>query len=472
MKKLIAIVLCASLALSLFGCHKTRERSKTSKETKGSNQETAVESSDSQMDEPLTLYYVNNNQHKGVTMLLGWYRSQKDAIKVEAIAFESVQELEKALEGEEQPDLIMLDKLSGSTQSDPFMWIREGKIAGLNYFMNDDETFEAANYIAGTLEAGIYEDEQYILPLSISNQYLVVNEEELDSGVLSALGGGYTTKQLMEELIHDAEAHEGETYFTTLPFYYDLAGKGAWVYDMLELTGALHVDHMNGGVKIDAEMFGQTMEYMATLVDDANLLYTGAADLSNLDFVDMEGYCTVVLTDRNAPYMTRYMNSACRQLLQQEMTILPYALPEGGYAVNVNVMCMVGAGSDQQEEAYQVLRDMMDVPKEKWETINADDTFVQMSSVNRNVALGLLESFLVMDVGNFRILGSVIQREPLTEQQGEILRDMIENNQCAYITDANIVSAIESYVLPNVGLENVDWTEIAQQTAQAIENGM
>ena len=115
---------------------------------------------------------------------------------------------------------------------------------------------------------------------------------------------------------------------------------------------------------------------------------------------------------------------------------------------------------------------MMDVPKEKWETINADDTFVQMSSVNRNVALGLLESFLVMDVGNFRILGSVIQREPLTEQQGEILRDMIENNQCAYITDANIVSAIESYVLPNVGLENVDWTEIAQQTAQAIENGM
>ena len=156
----------------------------------------------------------------------------------------------------------------------------------------------------------------------------------------------------------------------------------------------------------------------------------------------------------------------------QEMTILPYALPEGGYAVNVNVMGMVGAGSDQQEEAYQVLRDMMDVPKEKWETINADDTFVQMSSVNRNVALGLLESFLVMDVGNFRILGSVIQREPLTEQQGEILRDMIENNQCAYITDANIVSAIESYVLPNVGLENVDWTEIAQQTAQAIENGM
>ncbi len=469
MKKIIALLLCMSVAFSLFGCHKTRERSKESKE---SVQEKTEESSEIQADEPLTLYYVNNDQHKGVTMLLGWYRAQKDAVKIEAIGFNSAEELEQALEKEEQPDLIMLDKLGGSARSDPFMWIREGKVAGLSTLLNEDETFERSNYITGTLEAGMYEDEQYILPLSVSNQYLVTNEAELESGALSALGGDYTTRQLMEELISDAKMHEGETYFSTIPFYYDLAGMGAWIYDILELTGSLHVDRMNSAVEVDEELFAQTMEYMAVLIDDANLLYGGTVDLNNADFLDMEGYCTVVLTDRNAPYMTRYMSSACHQLLQQEMTVLPYALQEGGYAVNVNVLGMVGAGSTQQAEAYQVLRTMMDVPKEKWENVNADDTFVQMSPVNRRVALDLVESFMVLDKGNFRILGAMIQREPLTEEQGQILCAMIENNQCAYITDANIVSAIESYVYPNVGVEGADWADIARQTAQAIENGM
>lgn len=469
MKKCIVLLLCMSVMFGLFGCHKTRERSKESKET---TQDVATEGSEIKADEPLTLYYVKNDHHQGITMLLGWYRSQKNAVKVEAVDFSSAEELEQALQQGDQPDLIMLDKISSGTEIDPFMWIREGYAAGLNSYLEADESFDTTNYIAGTLEVGRYEAEQYILPLSVANQYLVTNEEELESGTLSALDGGYTTRQLMEELIRDAQEHEDETYFTHIPFFYDMNGMGSWIYDILELTGALHVDRNKGIVEVDEELFAQTMAYMKVLIDDANLLYGGSMDMNNVEFVDMEGYCTVVLTDRNAPYMTRYMSSACHQLLQQEMTVLPFALQEGGYAVNINVMGMVGADSNQQEAAYQVLRTMMDVPKEKWESVNVGDTFVQMSSVNKDVALGLVESFLTMDKGNFRVLGSMIQREPLTEEQAVILRDMIENNQCAYITDVNIVSAIESYVYPNVSVENADWAKIARDTAQAIENGM
>ncbi len=464
MKKMIALLLCLSVAVSLLGCHKTRDRS--DRDTK--KEET---SNEIQADEPLTLYYVENQYHQGMVMLLGWYRTQKDAVKIDAVAFKTAEELEQALE-EGDPDIIMLDKLVSGAALDPFSWIKEGEIVCLDPYMEADGNFDRTNYLAGTLEAGAYGGEQYILPLSVSNQYLLTNEGELEMGTLSALGGDYTTMQLMEEMIRDAEAHEGQTYFTHVPFYYDLAGMGAWIYDLLELTGALHVDRESLEVVVDEELFTKTMEYMKVLMDDANLLYGGTVDMNGEDFLSVETYCTAILSDRNAPYMTRYMSSACHQLLEQEMVIMPYALPTGGYAANINVMGMVGAGSDRQEEAYQVLRRMMDVPKEKWETINVDDTFVQLSSVNKNEALALVDSFAVMDKGNFRVLGAVIKRETLTEEQILTLKDMIENNQAAYIVDRNIVGAIEAYVYPHVGEETADWAMIAQQTAEAIESGM
>lgn len=464
MKKLIALLLCMSIAVGLLGCHKTRDRSKN--ESQKTETGTQV-----QTDEPLTLYYVENQYHQGVVMLLGWYRTQKDAVKIDAVAFKTAEELEQALE-ENDPDIIMLDKLGSGAALDPFAWIREGEIASLDSYMEAEENFDRTNYIAGVLEAGTYGGQQFILPLSISNQYLLTNEAELETGTLSALGGSYTTMQLLEELIRDAEVHNGQTYFTHIPFYYDLSGMGAWIYELLELTGALHVDRGSQEVVVDEEMFAKTMEYMKVLIDNANLLYGGTVDMNGEDFLSVEGYCTAILTDRNAPYMIRYMSSACHQLLEQEMVILPYALPTGGYAANINVMGMVGAGSERQEEAYQVLRKMMDVPKDKWETINVGDTFVQMSSVNKTEALALVDSFAVMDKGNFNVLGTMIQREPLTEEQVLTLKDMIENNESAYIVDQNIVGAIEAYVYPNVGVETADWAQIAQQTAEAIENGM
>ena len=78
----------------------------------------------------------------------------------------------------------------------------------------------------------------------------------------------------------------------------------------------------------------------------------------------------------------------------------------------------------------------------------------------------------LMDKGNFKVLGAVIKRETLTEEQVLTLKDMIENNQAAYIVDRNIVGAIETYVYPYVGEESADWAKIAQQTAEAIESGM
>ena len=454
--RILALLLCLVMTLGIAGCHKARSSKKETKHTDS---------------DALTLYYIENNSYQGPLMMLGWYRMQLDPIKIDATGFASVQELEEALE-EGYPDILLLDKMSGGTRMEPFKWISEGKIAGLNAYIEQDSDYNEQNYIYGTIEAGKVGDEQYILPLSVSAQYLLINESELSTGTLSALGGQPVAKQLMEELVHDAQEHEGEMYFTHVPFYVDVTDPSQWIYELLEQSGAMHVDHRDQRVFVDEALFDQTMKYVQVVLEDQQRMYEYGAELGAASFVDIERYCTAVLTDRNAPLMTRYMGSASHQLLDQEMSVLPYQLEDGGFVQNVNVMGMVGADSKRQQEAYQVLRKMMDMPAEKWVNLTVDEALAHLSPVNVTEAQKLVDTLTGDPVGNYNILGSYIKREALTESQAERLTAMITENRQAYIVDANICSAIEGILLPYVQMDIDDWSQIAQSLAQAIEKGM
>lgn len=452
----VALLLCLVMVLGMSGCYKTRQ----------SQTDTTKSASDD-----LILYYIDNSAFQGTLMLLGWYRMQPEALKIEAIGFASAEELEEAME-EETPDIILLDKVTGGAELEPFQWIEQEKLAGLNDFLAQDADYDENNYITGVMDAGKYGDEQYILPLSVSSQYLLVNEAELGTGTLSALGESTTAQRLMEELIREAQLHEDELYFTHVPFYVETMMPDQWIYEMLEQTGALHVDHQDQKVIVDEAQFERTMEYMQVVLEDQNRMYQNGAELATADFIDIEDYCTSVLTDRNAPLMVRYMGSASHQLLGEDMFVLPYQLEEGGYVQSINVMGMVGADSTRQKEAYQVLRKMMDVPASKWENLTVDDVFARMSPVNVKEAQALVDVLAEKTGGNYHVLGSYIQREALTEVQAETLRSMAEETWQAYIVDENIVNAVESCVVPYIERENTDWAQVARDTAQAIENGM
>ena len=452
----LVLLLCLYMILSLVGCHKTRS----------SQSNVPKRNSDA-----LLLYYVDNASFQAPLLQLGWYRMQPDAVKIEAIGFESALELEEALE-EECPDIILLDKISAGTSLNPFQWIDEGKIASLNSYMDLDEEYNEQNYIHGSMEAGKCGDDQYILPLSISTQYLLINESELNTGALSTLGKNPTVQRLMEELVRDAKAHEEELYFTHVPFYMDIMDQNQWVYELLEQSGALHVDHQDKKVDVDEELFEQTMKYVQVVLEDQKRMYENGADLATAGFMDIESYCTAVLTDRNAPLMTRYMHSACHQLLNQEMILLPYQLEDGSFVQSINVMGMVGAESARPSEAYQVLRKMMDMPADKWVNLTVDDALAHLSPVNVIEAQKLVDTLAEKSGGNYNILGSYFQREALTSSQTARLTEMIDNTEKMYIVDINSCSAVESEVLPYLQMQTEDWSSIAKRLAKAIENGM
>ncbi len=454
--RILALLLCLVMTLGIAGCHKTRSAKKETKKTDS---------------DALTLYYIENPSYQGPLMLLGWYRMQPEAIKIEATGFASVIELEEALK-EGFPDILLLDKVSTGTRLEPFSWISEGKIAGLNVYMEQDSDYDEENYIYGTMEAGKFGDEQYILPLSVSAQYLLINESELSTGTLSALGGQPVAKRLMEELVNDAQSHEGEMYFTHVPFYVDVTDPSQWIYELLEQSGALHVDHRDQQVTVDEALFDQTMKYVEVVLGDQRRMYEYGTELATASFMDVEHYCTAVLTDRNAPLMTRYMGSASHQLLDQDMIVLPYQLEDGSFVQNINVMGMVGADSDRQQEAYQVLRKMMDVPADKWVNLTVDYALAHLSPVNVAEAQKLVDTLTGEAVGNYNILGSYIKREALTEVQAEQLSDMVTETRQAYIVDANICGAIQGILLPYVQMDIDDWSDVAQPLAQAIEKGM
>ncbi len=454
--RMLAFLLCLIMALCMTGCHKTRS---SKKETINVNHDA------------LTLYYIENPSYQGPLLLLGWYRTLPNNIRIEATGFPSVAELKEALE-EGYPDILLLDKVSGGTSLDPFDWIQDGKIAGLNVYMEQDSAYSEENYIDGAMEAGKVGDEQYILPLSMSAQYLLINESELSAGTLSALGGQPVAKRLMEELVRDAQAHEDELYFTHVPFYMDVTDPSQWIYELLELSGALHVDHRDQRVTVDEALFDQTMKYVQVVLADQRRMYENGAELAEASFMDVERYCTAVLSDFNAPLMTRYLGSASHQLLEQHMLVLPYQLEDGSFVQNVNVMGMVGADSERQQEAYQVLRTMMDMPAEKWENLTVDHALAHLSPVNAIESQKLVDTLTGEPVGNYNILGSYIKREALTEEQAERLTAMLAETRQTYIVEANICNAIEGILLPYVQMDIEDWSDVAQPLAQAIEKGM
>lgn len=461
MKKAAVMLLCLALLLTAAACQKTHEKPEAVNEEK-----------DSGTVQPLTVYYISQSYFQGTAYMMGWYQRQEGAYPIDSTVFTSAEELQAALE-EGFPDILLLDKVSSSVLVDPYEWIREGKIAGLSIYMEQDENLDSENYIRGTLEAGRFGGEQYILPLSVSSSYLLINEAERETGSLSALGGEFSVQQLMEVLLQDAEQHRGnETYFTHLPYYMTISNWNQWLYEMLEQTGALHVDRDSRTVQVDEALFEQTVRYFRSVFEDASALYSGETDLSSGSLADIEAFTTVMLSGNNAAFMARYMSSSCHQLMDQDMYLVPYELAGGGYSVNVNVFGMVGADSDQPEAAYQVLRTVMDMPCSSWETIGADDAFAQMSPVRVIEALGLVDAYAQLEGGNFRIAGSLVQREKLTEELAETLRSMIQENRQAFLVDAGTCQVMTEYLGPYVMGETEDLSGTAQQTAAAIEAGM
>ena len=359
MKRLWTMILCLALTLSMIGCGSAKTKNEESSKGAVSNADAVV-----------TVGYINQDGGQRIDALLKWYRTQKDVPQMKVVTYKTSQELEQALETEDQPDVILLDKYTSAIDVSPFEWIRDEKLAGLSEYLKEETSFDASNYISGALEAGRYGDEQYILPLSVSNQYWLVNEGEFQSGSFSSLMGEYTVNILLDAMIADLQLHEGEEgYYTQFPVGFNICSRYQWLYECLEQTGALHVDREAKQVTVDETLFQQVLKYYRYTMANVDPLFMGTANTQSLSAADLESCSTAFLFNDNAAFSARYMSSAGHQLMNQSVRLLSLETKEGGYCFNVDVMGMVTAASEQPYAAVTFLRTLMDIPHTEWEMV-------------------------------------------------------------------------------------------------------
>ena len=166
---------------------------------------------------------------------------------------------------------------------------------------------------------------------------------------------------------------------------------------------------------------------------------------------------------------TRYMSSACHQLLDQDAVLIPLELAEGGYAFNMNVYGMVGVESEQPQAAYQFLRKLMDFSHDQWEMIAMNNAIVALSPVNRNEALALIESFESMSGSMYKLGKETFEREELPAELAEQLRNVIGETSRVFYADAEVCNTIVPFVEAYFNGQTDDLAGVAEQIKAAIE---
>ncbi len=472
MKRIFALLLCAALSISFVGCSGAKdsknEVSDTTMKADASEKEEATGTGNA---EPLRVYYVNQAGSGAIAeAYVNWYELQEDAQEIETKAFNSAEELEKAVYGEEKPDVIILDKYTSGPVVNPFQWAKDGKVVGLSQFLAEDASLNNENYIAGVMQAGKYGDEQYLIPLSVSAQYFMTDAEEVEVGALESLKDEYTVNMVLETMIADMQAHEGDAgYHSQVPYSFSVSSTVQWMVECLEQTGALHVDRESKSVTVDQELFELTMEYFRETFEIVNPFLAGQVNTATMSYADLSGASTVILGSNNMINTVRYMSSACHQLLDQDAVLIPLELAEGGYAFNMNVYGMVGAESEQTQAAYEFLRKLMDFSHDQWEMIAMNDAIVSLSPVNKNEALALIESFESMSGSMYKLGKETFEREELPAELAEKLRNVIGETSRVFYADAEVCNTIVPLVEEYFNGQNDDLEGVAEEIKAAIE---
>ncbi len=475
MKRICSLLMVLAMIFSFAGCTPTRESKNDQEESMTDADVKQEDLQEKESDDavestgPLQVYYVTSSTGGSIDPYLKWYGQLQDKQEIEITEFVSAEELDAAIKGDAQPDVIILDKVICTSSISPFGWAKDGYLAGLSAYLADDISYDEKDYINGVMAAGHYKGEQYLLPLSLTGQYLFANAAEFETGALTDLNAEYTMKMVMETMIQDMQLHEGEEYYSQVPYSFSIVSVADWLYSCLEQTGALHIDHDAGTVTIDEEMFKLTMEYFRATYRQVEPFLMGKTNINTMSLDDLDDVSTAILGTYNLINAARYMSSAYHQQLNQDAVMIPFELAEDGYAFGVGLVGMVSANSAQPKAAYQFLRTLMDMAHDNWEMIAMNNVLASMMPVNINEAQALIESFETMSGGTYKMQIDTFEREALTEELAEQLKEVLAETRYVYVTDPEVITVLSQQLAEYVEGNTDDLDGVAEQLKSAIE---
>lgn len=423
MRRLALLLVAMICFLGLAGCRQVHERPEEAQSAAEGQQELIV------FHEKGSSSYIVQN-----------FQTVYPDIPVKTVSFGKFDQIEDLIQKHGNPDLILF-----GTETSREKWAKSEYLADITSRCASDVSFSEADYFPGIRSLGVINESLYALPLGMETHYITVRDEIWQDSAFQELPDQYTAEELFDALEKEIDKEREGAYFVLPPISKDGLGYVAeWLLD----SGALKME--NGQVQMDPQLHEQICRMVAKQQQNFE---------ECLDLLNQEGSYSMRLDPRflggryvanvwNAAYTAApqiglvYAQSANRTVLEQDVYVLfiPMSGTPDQYAAKVSVFGGVGSRSARQDEAYEVLRKMMDMPTEIWKISMSGDDASFPYSVNRQQALAMIQTVEESGDSEF-IIGSdgvAAPKQQLSEELRAKLEEYLNNIAYVYACDSEL----------------------------------
>lgn len=334
-------------------------------------------------DRPLLILH-NNNE-----LLLAQFEKAYPEIEIEAVDMSNLgsgDPYENCVRIYGAPDIVLLNQLTGNLE----YYYEEDRLEDLSQYVSEDETFDEGDYAYGVTEVGRIDGELYALPLSVNIPYMTIREDLWETSAFGEMPENYTAYDLLDAMNQELDKAEGRTDFTVFPLLDRRWSLVEWFY-------TLDVFRTDGSIQLEENLFEKLYEVRVKneINRTASMKYYGQFASSGFGAAGGEAYLAVNYGELTAPQTGMVLaESLNRGTYGTGVKVIwfPTAYDAGTYKAEVNTLGVVSKDSTRKQEAYDVLRKMMDMPYFSYMLSNDESlTDATRCPVNQKRALELLD---------------------------------------------------------------------------------
>lgn len=380
-KKILLGIMITAMGMSTIACQESRQNHAVDEIEINED----IRQLEYDLAEPLVVFY---EEDSGILQnFINMYPEIK--IELHHIGWGGLdsQYLEEYIYEHGEPDIILARNIETGYNMRFEYWYQDGLIQDLREFYINDDSIIESEYVPSTFQVLDNGEGLLGLPLSWESRCLIIQDSKWEDSELSYLPENYTGKELYTALLHEAKRNreDGEFFWA---YNYD------FLMDDLYEMDAVKEDE-NGEVFIDEELFKLLYEYHIqrelASTGGANQRYKAQSHPA-LDPEALDGRYYGSTLDGAPQVNAVYANSVAKHNRENIHTYwIPTAEDEAAYVGDVRNIAFVGANSARKQQAYDVIRLMMDMPITIIIEPSGNNDPSTFCPVNINRALQMLE---------------------------------------------------------------------------------
>lgn len=382
---------------------------------------------------------------EGIALFVNAVREYKQLydVDINLELFENLEEMESRITTETMsgggPDVYFLSGYGGSLDIQKMM--KNGSFYALDEMMEEEKSFlgyQEENYYSCMIQAGQYEGKQYVLPFSF-NLMQFYADANMIAAYYPGLLDGYDMRELITVLKEECVRAQEITDYTSMMFEGMKTRYPLSIFLEQAQTGI--VDYSTKQILLDKDMVQELLEFWKTYYDmqrDTNIVQKYGNSQSLIEHM-------AFLVDGTSMLNAVRYNVSRYGLSDMEpfFYVLPAWEEEDAYTAVIQEFGAVNAGSDCPEEAYRLLRYVMDYQME-YNFSKSSTNLSYYLPVNKKILQSCLQSVTTQrGIGNFDV-------QPLTGEYETQLESILGNINDAVIPNPKIGSIIQEVMAPYI----------------------